>query len=379
MNKLLPLLLLLVIPSLRAEDIDLSSEVVDPLAPVEESKVLEADPVAEPVTEAAPAAASEATPEENADAAQVVGKENMPEEKPVEKVDELDEKVAEPELEDVVEPKVETAEAQPAPAPEPAKVTETPAPVNTSSAVVEEDDRIYTYRKGHWISTINFEALEYIVPMDFQGTRQQFDERKRNLWGGRMGFGREFYLGWGFNTSTRLEGFYMGTLFENRKQVDKEENDAITNGFQKFTGNIYGGEVVQTLGFNWELVTKNPFMDEMTHLIVEPFVFAGIGRARALNDFRYDYDNGTIQEGYQVQVKDDITSTSVGGGINFTARTGWFLTLKATTYQPNITKRRTQGYREPNGAGPTEFSNEDTDVDDVKPITIYALGGGLKF
>ncbi len=281
-----------------------------------------------------------------------------------------------PEVE--INPPVTTEVKEETPTPETLKESEpvpptTPIPMVTSEVHEHQD---FNPRKGHWITTFGIEGIEYEVPLNFQGTNKTFEDQKRNLYGARLGFGREFYLGWGFNTTTKLEGFYMGTLFESATDPNSDETGS-DDAFVKKTGNIYGGEASQSLGFMFDLHTRNPFLDEMTHLIVEPYVFAGVGQARAYNRLSYHYDD-SVQEDYRIKVQDSMTTASVGGGINFTSPTGFFLYLKATQYRLNITKRKEEGYFQPDGQAVTSINQTLTEVDS-NPITVYALGGGYKF
>jgi hypothetical protein len=320
MRNLLLTFSLLLMFNARAEDPNPSTEVVDPMAPLPEVSNSEAQPekVEPPVEEATTA---QTTP----------------------KQEEISPPIA------------------------------LPAPV---SKIEVEDEDGFNPRKSHWITNFGFEAMEYEVPMNFAGSKKNFQDQKRQLYGGRLGFGRELYLGWGFNTTTRIEGFYMGTLFESARDVDTDAVASDTSSVKK-TGNIWGGEVSQSLGFLFDMKTRNPFMDEMTYLSVEPYVFAGIGRATAYNRLNYHYDN-TISEDYRIKVQDNINTASVGAGINFTSMTGFFLYLKATQYRFNITKRKETGYSQPDGQAGSDINSTSNDVS-PNPVTVYALGGGYKF
>ena len=236
--------------------------------------------------------------------------------------------------------------------------------------------RQFKSTESHWYTIFGFEAMEYDIPFTFDGEKKDFSQDQRQLYGGRLGFGGEIYLGIGFLISTRLEGYYMGTLFEAAKTADPEleDEDIATT---KDTGQIYGADIVQTLSFIWELKTKNPFMDEMTYLTVEPFVEAGIGRAWAYNQKDYSYDTTEIIEEYDQSFTDELTNTKIGGGINFTSRQGFFLYLKATQNRYDITKRTTKGYFYRDGSTRADVGSNPTK--DLEPIMIYALGGGYKF
>lgn len=340
MNKIFLLLLILVAPNLFAEDLEPSPDVVDPMASMKE---LGPTDLPDEV---------ELAPETLAD-------------KPDETVKAMVEAAAIPAPEAV---------SVSAPIPEPAPL---PRPIANSSVQIDEQDD-FNPRKGHWVTTFGFEGLEYEVPLEFIGVKETFKDETRQLYGGRLGFGREFYLGWGFNTTTKLEGFYVGTLFEKATNAGPEQ-EAEEYAYIKRTGQIYGGEINQSLGMVFDFHTKNPFLDQMTYMTLEPFVFAGFGRARTYNRLSYHYDT-TIDEDYRATIEDSLNTTSVGGGFNLTSLTGFFLYLKATQYRYNVTKRREHGYSDPDGAGNrVDFNTTTTDDVDVKPTTIYAIGGGYKF
>jgi hypothetical protein len=250
-----------------------------------------------------------------------------------------------------------------------------PAPVTKSETIVEESEDFYP-RGSHWYSIFNFEAMEYELPFSYVGTKQSFSVEKRQLYGGRVGFGGEVYLGAGFMTSVRVDGYYMGTFFRSAKTADPELDD-LDVASVKDAGQIYGADAVGTFSFMWDMKTKNPFMDQWSYLTVEPFVEAGVGRAWAFNKKDYNYDTTVIVEEYDQSFNDELVNNRFGGGINFTSKTGFFLTLKATQNRYDITKRRTKGYFYASG-------NASADVDpnpstELKPIMIYSLGGGYRF
>ncbi len=253
-----------------------------------------------------------------------------------------------------------------------AEASQTPTPMVTAEIVDESE---FIARKSHWISNFGFEAIEYEVPLSFNGDIESFNDQKRKLYGGRLGFGRELYLGWGFNTTSRVEGFYMGTMFENSVNPNTDEVD--DSYYVKDTGHMFGAELSQSLGFLFDMKTRNPLIGEMVHLTVEPYVFAGIGEALAYNRFSYHYED-TLTEDYRIRVKDDIRIASIGGGINFTSNAGYFLYLKATQYRLNIIERTQEGYTQLDGQSPVVIDSKEQDLD-PKLITIYALGGGFKF
>jgi hypothetical protein len=253
------------------------------------------------------------------------------------------------------------------------------APVSPNGQIVEteiDDDSKFNPRKGHWYTTFGFEAMEYSLPFLYVGAKQKFNPEKRQLYGGRLGFGRELYLSKGFMTSTRIEGYYMGTLFESAKTADPTlpDEDVAT---VKDAGQIFGGDIVQTLSYMWDFKTKNPFMDTWAYLTIEPFIEFGIGKARAFNKKDYSYDTGVVVEEYDQSYNDELNNTKFGGGINMTSRQGYFLYLKATQNRYDISKRRTKGYFYSDGDARANVSANALTSQD--PIMVYSLGGGYKF
>lgn len=249
-----------------------------------------------------------------------------------------------------------------------------PAPNQVLEKKVEDDKR-FNPRKSHWYSTFGFEAMEYDLPFSYAGQEETINAEKRKLYGGRLGFGGELYLGAGFMTSTRVEGYYMGTLFESAKtaapEIDGEDVSLV-----KDSGQIYGVDAVQTLSYLFDLRVKNPFMDTYSNMVIEPFVEAGIGRAQAWNKKDYFYDAATKEE-YDQSFKDELTNVKVGGGLNITGSNGFFLYLKATQNRYDITKRTTKGYQYANGQPRSDVDpNPSTKLD---AIMVYSFGGGYKF
>ncbi len=235
--------------------------------------------------------------------------------------------------------------------------------------------RVFNVRASHWYTTFGFEAMEYELPFNFVGEKNSFKTEQRKLYGGRIGFGREFYIGKGLMTSTRVEGYYMGTLFETSKTASPTIVD-LKFASTKKSGQIYGVDAVQTLSYLWDFKTKNPFMDTTSVLTFEPFIEAGIGRANAYNQLDYNYKTSDVEE-YDHSFTDEITSAKVGGGFNITSEKGYFCFFKVTQSRMEIADRRSKGYflRDgvPRANVPSEVSKK------LEPIMIYSLGGGYKF
>lgn len=245
------------------------------------------------------------------------------------------------------------------------------ASMPTISTSTDKEERFINPRKSHWLTTFGFEMMEYTLPYDFDGVKKDFDEAPTRLLGGRIGVGGEIHLGKGLMTSSRVEGFFMGTAFNKAKNAGPEEV-SVEIAYTKDVGQIYGVEGVQSLSYIFDLKTKNPFMDEMTYLYFEPFVEAGIGIARAFNKKRYKYDLGT-QEDYEQSFTDELLNAKLGVGFNLTSTTGYFLYVKATQNRFDITKRKSKGY---DNLDSLNFTDDSADMD---PVTIFALGGGYKF
>lgn len=249
-------------------------------------------------------------------------------------------------------------------------------------ALITEDVTIrrgFNPRKSHWLSTFGFEAMKYDVPFSFTGSEKSFKPNQQELWGGRVGFGGEIYLGAGINTVSKVEGYYMGTLFSRVLNAGPEDDD-IEFAYSKRTGHIYGVDASQSLGFMFDMKTKNPFMDEWSYLTVEPYIEAGIGAAKAYNRVNYSYNTGpaNVQERYKSRVNDTLSNARIGAGINFTSSSGYFLFLKATVNRYDITERKSKTYTQPDGFPGNTVESTDKNAK-IDPITVYAIGGGYKF
>jgi hypothetical protein len=254
--------------------------------------------------------------------------------------------------------------------------------LDTPALITENMNRRVNFnpRESHWITTLGFEAMKYPVPYDFDGARSNFSAKDQEIFGGRLGVGGEIYLGAGIVTTTRVEGYYMGTLFAETLNGGPDSED-VDFAYTKKTSQIFGFDVSQQLGFMFEMKTRNPIMRDWSYLTVEPYIEAGFGTARAYNRINYSYDTGSTptsaREGYKDTINDDLTNARVGGGINFTSSEGYFLYLRATVNKYDVVKRHRDTYSQPNGQVATiSKNNEEPDLD---PITVYALGGGYKF
>lgn len=251
---------------------------------------------------------------------------------------------------------------------------DTPALVSENMSV----RRNFNPRASHWLTTFGFEGMKYKVPFDFDGVKRNFSPTQQEYWGGRLGLGGEVYLGGGFNTVSKVEAYYMGTLFSqtlNGGDVDTDVKFAYT----KKTGQILGLDASQSIGMIFDMKTKNPIMGDWSYMTVEPYIEAGIGMAQAYNRVNYSYELATTNEDYKTVIRDNLTNARIGAGINFTASSGFFFYMKATQNRYDITMRKTDLFQRDNSGtisnGPTI---KDKNVK-IEPITIYAIGGGYKF
>lgn len=258
----------------------------------------------------------------------------------------------------------------------PVKPTAISNPEFVTDAEVKPKDDFYQ-RKSRWVSTFGFENMKYPTVFKFDG-RKSFKENDKELWGARLGFGGEIYLGGGFVTRSMVEGFYMGTLFSRVLNGGTFDSD-VKYSYTKQTGQIYGVDAAQSLGWMFDFKAKNPFMETMSYMTLETFVEAGIGKAYAYNRLNYSYDLTPTNEAYKLRVVDDLLNARIGGGFNLTANSGFFLTLKATINRYDITQRKSEGFTRPNGQIAQNPINETDKNAKIDPVVIYHLGGGYKF
>lgn len=244
---------------------------------------------------------------------------------------------------------------------------------NTSQQEVKQEDGKFNPRTGHWIGTIGFETTAYTLPFNFTGAKKTFKEEDRRLTGGRLGFGREAYLGAGFLVNARLEGYYMGTLFNSLETASPEFED-VTVAATKDTGQMFGGDAIGHFGWMFDYNTKNPFLGEMAYMAFELFVEAGVGRGRAINGKSYFF-KATTNEEYKVTFEDDFSTQIVSAGFNIHSRSsGSFLYVKASQVTQSITERKVRGNSSISGEIKDTLTNPESD-----PLTIFSVGGGFKF
>lgn len=293
-------------------------------------------------------------------------------------VAEEDAVVAEPESQPVVEetntPVITTEEAPEVVAPVVRTEEAVKTPVITTQ--VAKDDERFNPLESHWVTSFGFEGMKYETVNTFSGDRKNFKPNDAEFWGGRIGLGGEIYLGAGILTTSKIEGYYVGTLFSRVLNGGAEDAD-VKFAYTKKTGQVYGVDASQSLGFIFDMKTKNPIMEEWTYLTVEPYIEVGIGAAKAYNRINYSYVLNPVDEQYRLRVTDELVNAKVGVGINFTSTTGYFLYIKATQNRYDITDRKAYELRR-NTGGPNVTSKPDLD-DKIDAITVYAIGGGYKF
>ena len=256
-----------------------------------------------------------------------------------------------------------------------------PAPAAVSKTVVDQDDVEFNHRKSNWVSMFGFETVKYTLPLEFTGASDYFKEKERDLYGARLGFGREFYLGWGFLLQGRLDGYYMGTLFEGIQTADPEfPGTEISN--EKDTGSYYGADAVAHLGWMFDYKTKNIFLGDMTYMAMELFVEAGVGKGASYQRKEYNFDADSVDQ-YDFIMQDEFTTNSIAAGINIlSTSSGFFLNLKATQVNISLDKRKIREKKLEGGAPGSSagafVKRTDNDAD-IDPVTIIAVGGGYKF
>lgn len=255
--------------------------------------------------------------------------------------------------------------------------------VSTPTLTSEVDNKKpFSPRESHWLVSLGTEQIKYQVPFEFAGTKKQFKPNEREMWGGRLGLGREFYLGAGFMTATKIEGYYLGTAFSKIESANPDVN--IDYAFTKHTGQMKGGDITQSLSYLFNFKTKNPLVGGMAYLTIEPFIEAGVGRAQAFNKFEYFYNTGPavgssqVHENYRETVIDDLITQKYGLGVNMTANSGFFFYMKATQNRLSVISRSKSGLVRDDDGLPSSYKTYPKNVN-LSPVMIYGFGGGYKF
>ena len=234
-----------------------------------------------------------------------------------------------------------------------------------------DDDKTFKPHREHWITSFGFEGMKYELPFKFEGQKKNYDTPERDLYGIHLGFGKEFKLPGAMLTTAKVEGYYLGTLFE--KALSAKPNADIEVANSKRAGQFYGFEYSQGLSWLFDMKTKNPFLDEMTYLTVEPFIEGAIGFGSAYNRQNWKWNSGPIDEFYRATVEDKFLTQRVGGGVNLISTDGYFFYLKASLNNVQITDRKTKSST---NVGDNDPPSTDKKID---PIVFYSIGGGLKF
>lgn len=241
-------------------------------------------------------------------------------------------------------------------------------------------DKYINPRASHWVTSFGFEGMVYETPFaqNFTAVEKQNFPQEKDMYGGRIGLGREFYIGAGLMTTSKIEGYYVGTLFSQKLNAGPEEENEVYANFKQ-TGNVWGFDASQAISFLFDMKTKNPIMEDWSYLTVEPFIEAGIGWAQAYNRVDYNYNLNPTYESYKGTIRDSLLNARIGIGVNFTSRQGYFLYMKATQNRYDITERKIDETFKVNGGSLQDFPTV-TDKDaKIDPVTIYAIGGGYKF
>jgi hypothetical protein len=253
-------------------------------------------------------------------------------------------------------------------------------PVLSSEVTSTEE---FTAMKSHWQALYAFEMFKLQTPFNFTNGKGNkiFTQQDQQLFGGRLGFGRNLYIGGGLNTTSRVEGFYAGAAFGNVKTARPDADQNIST--KKVNSQNYGVDICQSIGFIFEAKMKNPFMDQMTYMTIEPFIEAGAGVSNARSKASYDYDTSVYVDHYRHTIDDKIANARVGAGINIAGRSGFFMFLRVSQNRYKILDRKTSGYSQPNGQGATNLDtaaqkNADKNVK-LNAITMFTLGGGYSF
>ncbi len=252
----------------------------------------------------------------------------------------------------------------------------TPNVISANSPITEKP---FKSRHSHWLMSVNGEGMGYEVPFEFRGNSRTFKNKTQALFGGRLGVGREMYIGKGLMTTSRGEAYYMG-IMKDREENAKQEYEGITYASIKTSGQIAGLDAVQSLSYLYDITTSNP-MGESKMLTLEPFVEAGVGVARAINRKNYKYETGPYgtSESYRLTVKDTIANARLGIGFNVTSNDGYYFFMKVTQNRFQIVERKSSGEQRMNGTqNYIDLSDTEKNIS-MDAVTIYALGGGIKF
>jgi hypothetical protein len=265
-------------------------------------------------------------------------------------------------------------------------ITETPS---ISSVPLEDiNKKKFNPLESHWLFGMSIEGSAYPTPFNFQGDKATYQDvgkkkQTQTIFGPRFFWGGEFYLGKGLMTSTRLEGYFQSTIFKDTKTADPLK-PTTTIAEDQTVAQLWGGDLVQTLSYVFEVKVKNHLVDEISYLTIEPFIEAGIGTAKAYNYKKYYWDTSGavspdgVSEFYQDRIKEDLINHRFGAGIQLTSRQGFFFHLRVTQNNYHVSSRSETGYYKTTNAPVVNINNSGI-TDKVHQIMIYSLGGGFKF
>jgi hypothetical protein len=232
-------------------------------------------------------------------------------------------------------------------------------------------EKEFKLRESHWNVNISADGMRYpTLNFDYEGERKDFRDSERGLTGGKVGLGRDFYLGANLFFGLKVEGFYYGINQKDEKKAGPTYADTIVR-VAKHLGQYYGGDVAATLSTTFEFKTKNPFLGDMSSLACEPFIELGLGSGRGWN--RLDYKDNANTETYKYIAEDKITSSKWGGGFNIIhTTTGYYLSVKALFINMDLTRDT----REKKNAG-TETRVLDQSITDS--VFVGSVGGGYRW
>lgn len=235
--------------------------------------------------------------------------------------------------------------------------------------------KLYNPRKSNWISSFGFEAQGLPVERNFQGQGKSFSDKNELLAGGRLGFGREFHLGAGIYTRTLLEGYFVGTLFEPKKSVTKA-SQATHDSYTQKKGNIWGGEISQSLSFITDFQAPVFLSDHKVKMYFEPFIEGSIGVGKSNFHFDYQMRDG-VTEDYRKVIDNTFNSQKLSVGMNFISTTGYFLTIKASQITQQITDSKS--YERVGINGTVNRRDLDQKDETINLAYTYYIGGGYKW
>jgi hypothetical protein len=225
--------------------------------------------------------------------------------------------------------------------------------------------------KSQWIFSLGAEQSRYYLPWDYTSPSKNFRHKGRTLSGGRFTFGREFSLFAGLIASTKIEGYYLGTLFTKAETGGQEAGIDITQ--TKRTGQLAGADVVLSLGYSFPMSFRDLFIGQMNYLRFEPYVEIGTGRAWAFNKLYYtDIRDGGRE--YEHIFSDVLLNSRLSIGFNLTSLSNYFMYVRATANDFTISERTID--RRVDGASDPTIKQTDAKM---APVMIYAVGGGYKF